>query len=72
MDGAARRQKWEFDLMVSGAWHAEAFARTKQLKQLSDYTGTKPVRKAQTPDEMLAALQMMKAGGAPLNIRELN
>jgi hypothetical protein len=72
MDGAARRQKREFDLMVSGAWHAEAFARTKQLKQLSDYTGTKPVRKAQTPDEMLAALQMMKAGGAPLSIRELN
>jgi hypothetical protein len=72
MDGAARRQKREFELVVSGAWHAEAFARTKSLKPLPDYLKAKPKPRIQTPDEMFANLQMMAAGGAPLNIRTIN
>ena len=73
MEAVSRRHKREFDLTVSGAWHAEAFARTKKLKKLSEYVGDKPKSvKATTPDEMFAVLQMMKAGGAPLNIRTIN
>jgi hypothetical protein len=73
MEGAARRQKRAFDLVIIGAWHTEAFARTKKLKALSDYVGDKPKPfKATTPEQMLAAFQAMQAGGAPLNIREVN
>jgi hypothetical protein len=70
MEGAARRQKREFELAIIGAWHTEAFARAKHLKKLSEYLADKP--RAQTPDEMFAALQQMKAAGAPMNIRQIN
>jgi hypothetical protein len=72
MEGAARRQKREFELAIIGAWHTEAFARAKRLKNLSEYLADKPTRKAQTPDEMFAALQQLKAAGAPMNIRQIN
>jgi hypothetical protein len=72
MEGAARRQKREFDLAIIQAWHTEAFARAKRLKKLSEYLADKPKRRAQTPDEMFAALQQLKAAGAPMNIRQIN
>jgi hypothetical protein len=70
MEGAANRHKREFELAITQAWHGEAFARTKLLKGLGDYL--KRPKKAQTPDQMLAALKMYADGGAPLNIRTLN
>jgi len=70
MEGAARRQKREFELAVTGAWHAEAFARSKRLKKLSDYL--QPKATASTPAEMLAVLRELQAGGAPMNIRRVN
>jgi hypothetical protein len=72
MEGAARRQKREFDLAITQAWHAVAFDRTKRLKGLADYLVVKPKYKAQTPEAMFAALMQMQAGGAPLSIREIN
>lgn len=72
MEGAARRQKREYELTVVGAWHAEAFARQKRLKKLGDYLGDKPKARRQTPEEMFAVIQQFKAGGAPMNIREVN
>jgi hypothetical protein len=73
MEGSARAAKRRHDLAIVQAWHGEAFARAKLLKGLAHYLGTKPKpTRAQTPDEMFAALQMMHAGGAPLSIRQIN
>jgi hypothetical protein len=72
MEGAARRHRRDFELAITGAWHAEAFARQKRLKGLADYIGEKPKRRKQSPEEMFAILSQFQAGGAPIDIREVN
>lgn len=77
MEGAALRHKRELDMLIAGAWHTAIFglngyAGKLRGKNLSDYLNSAKPKKAQTPDEMFAALLMTQAGGAPLNIRKLN
>jgi hypothetical protein len=70
MEGAARRAKRKSDATIALAWHIEAFARQKTLKPLRELLDVKP--KAQTPDEMLAAMLTMQARGTPMNIKKLH
>jgi hypothetical protein len=76
MDGAARRHKRELDVAISCAWHSvvfEAKAQKGRLKKLSEYLEVKAKpRKRQTPEEMFAILSQFQAGGAPIDIREVN
>lgn len=69
MEGAARAAKQQFEMFVSGAWHGEAFARTKRLKPLSDYL-TEHVD--QRPPDLLSAFREMKARGVSVDIKKLN
>jgi hypothetical protein len=48
------------------------FSRTDKKVRLSDYLASARQKKAQTPDEMLAALMGMREAGAPINIRDIN
>lgn len=73
MDGVTRAASRKYDHAIFVAWHVAAFGNAAQagkLKPLSKYLGIKP--KAQTPEEMLAALQVLKEAGAPMDIREIN
>lgn len=76
MKGAARaagRRADENTILAYRALHFYALAMSKGLKPLSEYLIEKPKpRKAQTPDEMFAALLDMKMHGAPMNIRKIN
>jgi hypothetical protein len=76
MEGAARAANRKADANTVLAYQCLQFyglAMNGKLKGLSEYLIEKPKRKrAQTPDEMFAALQMFKAGGAPMNIRQIN
>lgn len=52
---AARRHTRERDLVLFGAWHGEAFQRTKKLPPLTDVLSRPPGRR-QTAEEMKAAM----------------
>jgi nitrate reductase assembly molybdenum cofactor insertion protein NarJ len=71
MEGRAHAAKQQFDIAVAGAWHAEAFARTKRLKPLSKYLAHDDSR-GQDGAQMLAALREMNARGAPMTIRKVH
>lgn len=51
----------QFDLVVTGAWHSETFARTKRLKKLASY-----LSETEKPDPIQGLQSMfdrMKAQG---------
>lgn len=63
----ARAANRHVDLAILGAWHAEAFARTKVLKKLSAY-----MQRQETPQsnaaQALAFFHSLKARGVPVTI----
>lgn len=74
MEGAARAAERQFDRDVSLAWHTAALggaAQAGKLKRLDRYLSKKSDR-AQTPDEMIGTLLVLKDMGAPMSIREVN
>lgn len=76
MEGAALAANRRTDANTILAYTALQFyglATKGKLKPLKDYLIDKPKpKRAQTPEEMLAAFQMFVAGGAPMTIREVN
>jgi hypothetical protein len=70
MEGMARAAKRNLELAITGAWHAEAFARTKRMKKLSAYLpGEQPLNGG---DDVIGIFRAMKKGGKPVSIRKLN
>jgi hypothetical protein len=55
---------------IAGAYYGEALARTKRLKPLSEYlldpSGAPKQATIQTPEDMLAILKEIEAGGAAM------
>ena len=75
MKGAAKAAARRADENTTQCYQVLQFyglAMSKRLKPLKHYLIDKPKRRVQTPDEMFAILQQFQAGGAPLNIREIN
>lgn len=76
MEGAALAANRRSDANTILAYTCLQFyglAMKGRLKPLKDYLIEKPKpKRAQTPDEMFAALQMFAAAGAPMTIREIN
>jgi hypothetical protein len=76
MEGASRAAARRADDDTRLAYRALTFyglAMKGKLKEVSHYLIEKPAPpKRQSPDQMFAILQQYAAGGAPINIRELN
>lgn len=76
MEGAALAANRRYDRDTVLAYRMLQFyglAMKGRLKPLQDYLNEKPQRKkAQTPEQMLAALQSFQMMGAPITIREIN
>ncbi|KQM88659.1 hypothetical protein ASE67_02650 [Sphingomonas sp. Leaf23] len=73
MKGRARAAKHEAELMISQAWHCEAFARAKRLEPLGHYLPSdgeeaQPVQ----AEVILDAMMTMQAHGVPMNINRLH
>lgn len=66
MEGRARAAQHRYEMVLSQAWHTEAFARQKKLKPLEKYLTAAEPQKSQTPAEMLATLRELKERGAPM------
>lgn len=71
---AARRRNIEREnRAIAGAYYGEAFARKKRLEKLTSYLidpdGRPKGETIQTPDDMLAALKAIQAGGAQMNFK---
>jgi len=74
MEGAARHAQKQMDLAIVGAWHNEAFARTKRLNKLSSYLGNERPSGKSNHAKALAFFHGLKARGVPVKIskREIN
>jgi hypothetical protein len=74
MEGAARQVQRQMDLAIVGAWHSEAFARTKRLNKLSSYLGQDRPSSTSNHAKALAFFHSLKARGVPVKIskREIN
>jgi hypothetical protein len=73
MDGCSRRAKRAEDLAFTQAWHTVAFDKMKH----GDFKGwlnryLDPPAKAQTPDQMLAAMMAFQARGANMSIKKVH
>jgi hypothetical protein len=74
MEGAARQVQRQMDLAIVGAWHSEAFARTKRLNKLSSYLSKDQPSPRSNHAQALAFFHGLKARGVPVKIskREIN
>jgi hypothetical protein len=69
MAGARRRLERAEDDRVRLAHMTALFTRTQKLSgDVRKYLPRRGQQKAQTPDEMLAMLRALQAGGAPMTI----
>ncbi|MEG3152997.1 hypothetical protein U1769_24150 [Sphingomonas sp. ZT3P38] len=71
MKGRAHAAKEQRDLAIWQAWQGERFARTKKLKDLSEYLsgGSKePVQ----PEVVLDAMLTLQAQGAAMTVRRVS
>lgn len=70
-EGMVRAAKRDIDRTIAGAWHGEAFARTKRLKKLGNYVGDGPAREGSSA-EALSMFRAFKKQGLPIKIKRLN
>lgn len=64
IEGMSRRKQAENNMLLSTAWHAEAFARAKRLPRLKDILlkgGEREARK-QTPEQIEASVRSWLSG----------
>lgn len=75
MKGATRAATRRADENTTQAYLALNFyclAQKGKLKPLKEYLIDKPRKRKMSPAEIFGILQQFHAGGAPLNIREIN
>jgi hypothetical protein len=69
---AAARRTDENTIQVYQALSFYCLAQKGKLKAVKHYLIDKPKKRKMSPEEMFGILQQFQAGGAPLNIREVN
>lgn len=75
MRGAADALKRDRERVLFGAWATDRFAREDKLRGFNHYAKTmlpQEQRKPQTPAELLASFEAIRASGVPMTIRRVS
>lgn len=71
MEGRRQAAETAEQSRVAAAWYVEAFRRTKKLPPLEGLLRRDDEQREQTPDDMLAVMKVIQAGGGDVTITEI-
>ncbi|KFG90731.1 hypothetical protein BV98_001443 [Sphingobium herbicidovorans NBRC 16415] len=61
LDGYSQRIRWEHRERMNAAWHGAVIGRISKVPPLDRLLGERSGQEAQTPEQMIAAMQILAA-----------